>query len=346
MAGLLAWAADVVGGTGQGNGEEDDEIRLPLLVFTPEQQQRALEFDRMATTLRRSIQDLRLRIPPEDISQRLPHLHAHTIASSASLALQLDAHSTTREQAQLRELSLQDENATYEKAISSCQKKIQEKKNEVNQLQSRLQELDVIEKDLNDSLEKIEAEVKLSQSSVISSRSNDKEQVDLVGESSIGIKSKELQEKKAELNSLKEMVQRLEEELSLVEQEAMKKPSPAQREKALEKQLHSLIEQLTTKQSQAESLIREIRTKEKELEKLNNMQRELSAGSADAAAARNRFSRSTGGLGPSHTDHDSFPRPSNAGARAETLQKLMLLRSAFVLYILALHVIVFIKISF
>lgn len=345
MAGLLAWAADVVGGAGAGS-EEDDEVQLPLLVFTPEQQQRALELDRMATTLRRSIQDLRLRIPPEDISQRLPHLHAHTIASSASLALQLDAHSTTREQAQSRELSLQDENATYEKAISSCQKKIQEKKNEVSQLQSRLEELDVIETDLNENLEKIEAEVKFSQSSVISGRSNNEEQVDSVGESSVGIKSKELQEKKAELNSLKEMVHRLEEEWSLVEQEAMKKPSPAQREKALEKQLHSLLEQLTTKQAQAESLVSEMRTKGKELEKLNNMQRELSAGSTDAATARNRFSRSTAGLGPSHADHDLYLRPSSAGARATTLQKLMLLKSAFVLYILALHVIVFIKISF
>ncbi|KAL0910266.1 hypothetical protein M5K25_021230 [Dendrobium thyrsiflorum] len=98
MAGLLAWAADVVGGSGTGNGDDDDEIGLPLLVFTPEQQQQALELDRAAAALHRSIKDLRLRIPPEHISQRLPHLHAHTMASSAALALQLNAHSTTREQ--------------------------------------------------------------------------------------------------------------------------------------------------------------------------------------------------------------------------------------------------------
>ncbi|XP_020572345.1 uncharacterized protein LOC110019114 [Phalaenopsis equestris] len=348
MAGLLAWAADVVGGSGMGNEEEDDDIRLPLLIFTPEQQQRVLELDRAAAALRRSIKDLRLRIPPEHISQRLPHLHAHTMASSAALALQLNAHSTTREQAQLREVSVQDENAAYEKVISNCQKKNQEKQNESNELQTRLKELDFIEKDLKENLEKIEAEVRSSQSIVAESGSNYAEQVDLLDEHLKGVKSEELEEKKAELNSLDVMVQRLEEEWSLVQNESIKKPSPAQREKALEKQLHSLIEQLTAKQAQAENLIVEIRTKKKELENLSNMQMKLDTNSTDVSTTRNRFNRGMTGTDPAYADYvgDSYCRSSTAGIRKESLQKLMLLRSAFVLYILALHVIVFIKISF
>lgn len=95
MAGLLAWAADVVGGSGQGDGGA--EAGIPV-VFTAEQQGYAGELDRKAAALRRSIQDLRFRIPPAHISQRLPDLHAHSLASNAALTLQLNAHSTTREQ--------------------------------------------------------------------------------------------------------------------------------------------------------------------------------------------------------------------------------------------------------
>ncbi|CDY26475.1 BnaC09g41930D [Brassica napus] len=95
MAGLLAWAADVVGKNGKDGGDEKD--RIPL-VFTEEQQKYVDELGRKAATLSRSIQDLRLRLPPSDISQRLPHLHAHSLASNAALTLQLDSHSATREQ--------------------------------------------------------------------------------------------------------------------------------------------------------------------------------------------------------------------------------------------------------
>lgn len=97
MAGLLAWAADVVGAGGHGNGEDNDPDSIPL-IFTPEQLTYVQELDRKASSLSRSIQDLRLRLPPPDISQRLPHLHAHSLASNAALALQLNAHSATKEQ--------------------------------------------------------------------------------------------------------------------------------------------------------------------------------------------------------------------------------------------------------
>lgn len=96
MAGLIAWAADVVGGGGQSN-DEDDANSIPI-VFSPDQLNYVRELDGKAASLRRIIQDLRLRIPPSDISQRLPHLHAHSLASNADLALQLNSHSATRQQ--------------------------------------------------------------------------------------------------------------------------------------------------------------------------------------------------------------------------------------------------------
>ena len=97
MAGLLAWAADVVGGHG-GNNKQEDDFDIVLVIFSPDQQKYVQELDQKASSLTRLIQDLRLRLPPPDISQRLPHLHAHSLASNAALALQLNAHSSTREQ--------------------------------------------------------------------------------------------------------------------------------------------------------------------------------------------------------------------------------------------------------
>lgn len=98
MAGLLAWAADVVGKSGHINGADDDDPNSIPLILTDEQQAYVQELNRKAASLSRAIQDLRLRLPPPDISQRLPHLHAHSLASNAALALQLNAHSATKEQ--------------------------------------------------------------------------------------------------------------------------------------------------------------------------------------------------------------------------------------------------------
>ncbi|WOL13611.1 hypothetical protein Cni_G22381 [Canna indica] len=345
MAGLLAWAADVVGGSGQGDGREEGEGGIPV-VFTPEQHGYAAELDRKAAALRRSIQDLRLRIPPAHISQRLPDLHAHSLASNAALALQLNAHSTTREQAQLRELTLNEENAAYEKAISNCQKKIQEKMQETTLLQSKLKEMQSVEQDLKAELDKALAAKEISRHEASSADSTSTENFLLERESSNRFKLDDLEEKKKELCLLEETVQRLENEWSMVQQESFKKPTSAQREKQLEKQLHSLIEQLTSKQVQAEGLIAEIQAKETELERLNSLKRKLDSGNVDLNNARNRFGKSFTGSG-SHADYtiDAHRRPHHTSARTESQQKLMLLRSAFILYIFALHIIVFIKIS-
>ncbi|KAJ0984434.1 hypothetical protein J5N97_002790 [Dioscorea zingiberensis] len=343
MAGLLAWAADVVGGSGQSDEGEDDDRRPVPAVFTPEQQRRARELDERAESLRRSIRDLRLRIPPAHIAQRLPHLHADSVASSNALALQLNAHSTTREQVQLREVTLLEENVAYEKAISHCQKKIDDKIHEAELLRSKLKELDLMEKNLKVELDKALAEHNQFGGSSDNFRSM--REPHLERQPSESSKEEQLEDKKHELSLMEENLQSLENQWALVQHESARQPSPAQREKLLEKQLHGLVEQLTAKQAQAEGLAREIRIKEKDLERLNVLRRRVESESIDTSTARNRFNKGSSGTFTDHS-YELHRRPHHTGSRTENQQKLMLLRSAFVLYILALNVIVFIKLSF
>ncbi|XP_062218247.1 uncharacterized protein LOC133918398 [Phragmites australis] len=344
MAGILAWAADVVGGAGASDDEADDARAVASAAMTPEQRLRAAELDARAASLRRAIQDLRLRVPPPHVAQRLPHLHAHSLASSAALALQLNAHSSTKEQAQQREITLQEENAAYEKAISNCQQKIQEKRMETSLLQSNLKEMEIAEHNLKAQLEIVLKEQEATQHKASTTGPETSGNALLEVESLINIKSKDLEKKKKELDLLDNKVQTLEKEWSVVEEESLKNPSPAQREKVLERQLHSLIEQLTAKQAQAESLATDVHDKEKELERLNHLHRNLYSSANEMGAARNRSSR---GFSSGAEDYDAkaVRRPYQSGARTEGPKRLMILRSAIVLYILLLHIVVFIKIS-
>ncbi|KNA12436.1 hypothetical protein SOVF_125650 [Spinacia oleracea] len=341
MAGLLAWAADVVGGNESGSDVSDDPNSIPL-ILTPEQQQYLNELNQKAASLTRSIQDLRHRIPPSDISQRLPHLHAHSLASNAALALQLNSHSSTRQQAQQREAKLLEENAAYEKEITNCEAKIQEKSQEAKQLQQKLKELDLIEENLKTELQRAQAASSTSQSekSVVE---HDKE-VDIEAEEDASRTAllEKLENQNKEMQLIEEKIQMLEKKWAELQEKALKQPSPAQREKALDKQLHSLMEQLGAKQAQAEALMNEIHIKEKELERLNAIWRRVE-NSNEATAARNRFARSGSALG-FDTDIDNLPYYS--AGRSEHRQRLRILRSSFVLYVFLLHIIVFIRISF
>ncbi|CAI0391444.1 unnamed protein product [Linum tenue] len=89
---------------GQGSVHGDEVDNIPNLL-TEELQKYVRELDWKTATLTRAIQDLRQRLPPADISQRLPHLLAHSLASNAALKLQLNAHSATKEQVKLRTVS-------------------------------------------------------------------------------------------------------------------------------------------------------------------------------------------------------------------------------------------------
>ncbi|GAB2210895.1 hypothetical protein Droror1_Dr00016183 [Drosera rotundifolia] len=340
MAGLLAWAADVVGRRSTSDTDSDSPSSIPL-IFSPEQDNYARDLDSRASSLARSIQDLRARIPPSGIAERLPELHAHSVASNAELLSQLNAHSTTREQAQQREIKLQEENAAFERVISDCESKIQERLLEASLLQEKLKEMDTIEADLRAEFANVEAAAtsKSEQQAIelateIRAEAKDKSESALLGE---------LEMKKKEVHSLEEIVQELARTWQEVQDKALKQPSPAQREKALDKQLHGLIEQLAMKQMQAEGLVAEIHTKEKELDRLNSLWKELQNGNAEMNAARNR--RSSSGNLYANGVHGHEKLPYHAGGQFLTPQRLRLLRSSFVLYVFLLHVIVFVKIS-
>ncbi|KVH92597.1 uncharacterized protein LOC112515387 [Cynara cardunculus var. scolymus] len=343
MAGLLAWATDVVRAGGGATSEEDESDSIPLL-FNPEQEKYVRELDIKAASLSRSVQDLRNRIPPPDISQRLPDLHAHSLASNAALALQLNAHSSTKEQAQLRELTLHKENAAFENAISECESKIQEKLREADQLCAKLEEIDAT----------LTTELQHEQSAPDDDESGDSTDLSLKSKAeaeahtiaSISSLQESLENKKKELAYMEELVENLERQWSKVQEESLKRPSPAQREKMLDKQLHSLLEQLAAKQAQAEGLAGEIHLKEMELDRLNGLWRKVETSTAEANAARNRFGRSNSDKGNLSSDYIVDPRYKPTSGRTEALQRQVLLRSAFVLYILILHILVFIKISF
>ncbi|XP_073157395.1 uncharacterized protein [Henckelia pumila] len=345
MAGLLAWAADVVGGGVGGRSDEDNHPDSIPLIFTPEQQSYVKELDAKAASLNRSIQDLRMRLPPPDISQRLPHLHAHSLASNAALTLQLNAHSATKQQVQLRELRLLEENKEYENAISNCEIKIQEKLQEADTL--RMQSFE----------ENLRTELQREQTSVVATGSE--ESKEMLNESKPKVEediearktalTEKLEDKRKELASMEDAVQILEKKWQQVQDNALKQPTPGQREKALDKQLHGLIEQLASKQAQAEGLLHEVHLRTMELEKLNRLLRQKESSSIDVNVARNRFGRSGSDKGPISSDYDvdTYHRlPVHTAGRSESLQRLMLLRSAFVLYILVLHILVFVKISF
>ncbi|KAJ6861231.1 hypothetical protein NC651_037342 [Populus alba x Populus x berolinensis] len=346
MAGLLAWAADVVGA--HGNNHELEEDRIPI-VFTDDQQKYVQELDSKASSLSRTIQDLRLRLPPPDISQRLPHLLAHSIASNAALALQLNAHSATKEQAQLREVTLQEENAEYEKAILNCENNIHERIQEADLLLRKLQEMDETEQALMEELENTETAMDGRQHGNSGESVNASETTVEAGSDAEAAKSdilEKLDNKKKELSSLEEIVQDLDKRWMQVQENALKQPAPAQREKLLDKQLHSLIEQLEAKQAQAEGLVSEIHLKEMELERLNGLLRRLESSNVEGNTARNRFGRSTSDKGSAFADYIVDKLPYSTGGRTEHQQRLMFLRSAFVIYILFLHIVVFIKLSF
>ncbi|KAL2335313.1 hypothetical protein Fmac_016526 [Flemingia macrophylla] len=341
MAGLLAWA---VGGGG-GKEAEDDSI-IPIL-FSEEQQKYVIELDHRAASLRRSIHDLRLRLPPPELSQSLPHLHAHSLASNAALALQLNSHSATRQQAQLRELTLKEENAAFENAISNCENKIKEKLQEADSLRARLQEMDETESKLKAEVENMNLQSSATDGWEDEMKANSKAGLDATVEAARLATLDELDKKKKQLSSMENVVRELEMKWAQVQENALKQPSPGQREKTLDKQLHGLIEQLALKQAQAEGLLSEIHMKEMELERLNGLWRRVESSNSEATTARNRFSKGSSDKLHGLSDYEGQQRlPYHSAARTESLQRLMLLRSAFVLYILALHILVFIRISF
>ncbi|KAI6670495.1 hypothetical protein NL676_005380 [Syzygium grande] len=137
-----------------------------------------------------------------------------------------------------------------------------------------------------------------------------------------------LESKKKELSAVEEKVKNVEKRWALIQENALKQPSPAQREKILDKQLHSLLEQLAAKQGQAEALVTEVHEKEKELERLNGLWKRLESNSSEVNTTRNRFGRSMFDKGSASSDYivDGLHKPLFSIGRWDSPQRPALLR--------------------
>lgn len=185
---------------------------------------------------------------------------------------------------------------------------------------------------------------------------------------SIG-ESFEIREKRRELAGLDAKVAALEKEFLLHQQSLARWPSSAQREKELERRLRGLNEQLMVKQNQAETLANERAGLQVQLDRIQEARNQLKAG--DIAENENRrikmnrpFGGNPGNSRLPSTDFEGKLRPrssravSDSVARvAETvnalslsagaaLQKNSVIRSLLVVYVLGLHLVVFIILSF
>ncbi|KAJ6936328.1 hypothetical protein NC652_011137 [Populus alba x Populus x berolinensis] len=219
---------------------------------------------------------------------------------------------------------------------------------ETDLLLQKLQEMDETEQTLMEELENAETALDARQSeksfeSVVASEMTAEVGPDAEAEKSAILEK--LDNKKKELSSMEEIVQDLEKRWVRVQENELKQPTPAQREKLLDKQLHSLMERLAVKQAQAEGLVGEIHLKEMELERLKGLWRMIESSNVEGNT-RNRFGRSTSEKGSASTDYMVDKLPYSTGGRTEHQQRLMLLRSAFVMYILFLNIVVLIKLSF
>ncbi|XP_024381402.1 uncharacterized protein [Physcomitrium patens] len=371
MAGLLAWAADVV----VGNGSESADRTLH---FTPQQRQAVSALDARAAALQHSLQLLRQRMPPSNIAQRLPHLHADSLASHSALALEKHAHSATLNQLQAREASLQAENENYAKALAARQQHAREKAQETLQLAATLEEIEATEVKLRADLERLQKAVALRDGLASSAVSTDKKGLqddskrsDFSAIQDVStLEEQELQSIKLELARWEGKVIRLEKEWEALQHNTSRTPSPAQREKELERRLRTLTEQLVTKQAQAESLANERNALELRLVQANEARQNLLSGNGDLDFKRNKIGRSSSGLssqtatlaleiasqrsavirqrGAKVTENvarvartvDAFSM--HAGSQ---LRRSMLMRTLTVCYVLGLHVVVLLILS-
>lgn len=99
--------------------------------------------------------------------------------------------------------------------------------------------------------------------------------------------------------------------------------------------------------AQAESIMAEIKAKQEELERLNSQQRMIETGTMEVnTRTRNRFGRNFAAADNYSQGYDDFKGKRQTGLRIDSRQRRILVRSALVVYILALHIIVFVRISF
>lgn len=298
MAGLLAWAADVVTGNGvagQQDEEEEEEWSTfrRTIHFSADQQEEVRQLDIRAATLQNTIQHLRLRTPPPDISRSLPDLHSDSLAAHSALTSELNAHQVTQDEAQSRESLLHLENAAYFKAILAVRQQIYEKSRERFILDERVQEIEKEELTMEDELNSLQTSLaaeKEARPSVFQGMRQAGTLVLLSTDKAIK-EGEELQRTRAELKTWEAMLARLEQEWASLLQNSMRVPSAAHREKELERRLRNLSEQLVTKQVQVDTLMKERNTLEFQLHQSKEIQRQTLLNHTDARSYRTKTTK-------------------------------------------------------
>ncbi|GLJ36615.1 hypothetical protein SUGI_0736480 [Cryptomeria japonica] len=376
MAGLLAWAADVVGGNGDGEEAYEYEI-VPK--FSPEEEDLIRRLNERSGWLEKKLEELRRRIPPGTIAHTLPHLLKDTLASSSALSLERNAHQGTRLQAQLREASLLEENKAYTKAIEAGQQQIQEKSHEARQLEAKLKEVNELSRNQRIEFEELQDLVLEREKN---RSGNEPETGGKTGSCSSSpaatTKEDEIEDKRNELKFWEDKLIELEKKWNTLQHNLSHQLSPAQREKELERRLRSLTEQLMAKQTQLEALANERNALEFRLEDANEARRKLHLENGETNFKRNKVGRSVSttssaltSINARYDESKVHPQVStiatrprfnkvagefgskiiNAasdalGLRTGGYRRFMILRSLVVGYILGLHIVVFIIISF
>ncbi|XP_024534424.1 restin homolog isoform X2 [Selaginella moellendorffii] len=335
MDGLLAWAADVVGG---GSDPESPAARA-FLAFTPDQLHEIERLDRRASELQRSLQQLRHRLPPANIAQGLPHLHAESLASQSALALELHAHSASRIQAQVRESTLQSDIAAYKKALAATEQQAVDRSREAQELESSFQELDQLEQKLREEYDCLEKELRAQRDSIEELEEKVQEASPLEEE-----EASELQSLRAELAKWQTKAAESRKELSMVENEALAWPSSAQREKDLERRLRSLTEQLTAKQAQAEKLTIERDNLEARVEHANQARKNQLVESLAHTVKRNKIGVKHLLMDPSEPQR-KYPSRGGLSSSLGVFRTSLAFKALVVGYVFLLHVIVLVVLS-
>ncbi|PHT50383.1 hypothetical protein CQW23_10130 [Capsicum baccatum] len=245
-----------------------------------------------------------------------------------------------KSQEQLREITLQEENAEYDKAISDYENKIQAKSQEADLLRSKLQVRHNSQLSRGDHYIQQQHTQGISTSQVWLSKQHDK-----VDKETVEVEEEEEQQTKTSNAELEQAQAAAASESAQSNDYLIKNDSEAQEdEESANSALLRKLEEKKKELAQAEGLANDVHLKEMELERLNGLWRKLEASSADANATRNRYARSSTDRG--HVSLDYIVDLHQKPGRPEKLHKLMLFKSAFVVYILTLHILVFIKISF
>lgn len=263
---------------------------------------------------------------------------------------------------------MRSENASYAKALTSIRQHVVEKAQEAVRLEGELEKMEMMRNRLEAELEHFRSVNEDEASPTGSHLEGDEDFADGSPVQSGDDAPDLIHKLRQELDMLDNKAAVLKKELTTLQHSAARWPSPAQREKDLERRLRILTEQLVTKQAQAETWASERNALELRLGKANEALQQLQAGNVDVKSKRNKIGKVSSATAPSaglderQPDSTITPAPvrhraaKGVASVASTVDALSLhagrqirrstvLRSLTMVYIVGLHVAVFIILS-